>query len=294
MPLHPTPMASSFPAPDDRNRALELIRRTDMEAIRRYKQGFLQRLSLSGEWIASGGERGLGVTHAETSTTVAVPLGSFENLLLVTPSFEVDLLDASTDLGIPDHLYNAQVDFMWRKQLNDRWGTMIAVTPGYSSDFESSEDAVRIRGRGFATWQWIPERLTLLFGVVYLDRNDLPLLPGAGLIWTPTPDWRLDLLFPRPKLAYRLQFLPGSQERWIYVSGQLGGRTWAVARDGDVNDELTLRDYRLALGWERIVEGGGGQFVEVGFAFGRKLEYERAPTSYSFDDAVFLRGGIAY
>ena len=56
---------------------------------------------------------------------------------------------------------------------------MLAVSPAYSSDFQSSDNALRIRGRAFATWQWVPEELTLLFGVVYLDRNDLPLLPGV-------------------------------------------------------------------------------------------------------------------
>ena len=280
--------------PEHRNRALELVQRSDTDAIRRYKKGFFQRLSFSAEWIDPSGDSGLAVTNLKASTTVAVPLGSFENLLLVTPSFEVDLVDAAPDIDVPDQLYNTVVDFMWRKQFNDRWGTMIAVTPGYSSDFQSSKDAIRIRGRGFATWQWLPERLTLLFGVVYLDRNDLPLLPGAGLIWTPTPDWRLDLLFPRPKLAYRLEFVPASHEQWAYLSGQLGGRTWAVERADGAADDLTLRDYRLTLGWERIVNGGGGLFAEVGLSFGRELEYEISPLELSFDDALFLRGGITF
>ena len=102
--------------------------------------------------------------------------------------------------------------------------------------------------------------------MVYLDRNDLPILPGVGLIWTPTPDWRLDLIFPRPKLARRLVFLPRQREDWVYLGGSLGGRTWSVERQPGVPDQLTLRDYRLYLGWERIVEGGGGLFV-VGFEF---------------------------
>ena len=280
--------------PGRRNRALELVQRTDSEGIRRYKKGFFQRLSFAAEWIDPSGDSGLGVTNLKTSTTVAIPLGSSENLLLVTPSFEVALIDADPTVDIPDRLYNTGVDFMWRKQFNDRWGTMIAVTPGYSSDFQNSENAIRIRGRGLATWQWVPERLTLLFGVVYLDRNDLPLLPGAGLIWTPTPDWRVDLLFPRPKLAYRCEFVPGSHENWVYLNGQLGGRTWSVERSDGSSDELTLRDYRLALGWERIVDGGGGLFAEIGLSFGRELEYEIDPLEMDFEDAVFLRGGVTF
>jgi hypothetical protein len=183
---------------------------------------------------------------------------------------------------------------MWRKQFNDRWGTMVAARPAVSSDFQTSQDAMRITGRALATWQWVPERLSLIFGVVYLDRNDLPVLPGAGLIWTPNPDWRLDVIFPRPKLARRLVFIPREREDWVYLSGSLGGRTWAVERQPGIPDQLTLRDYRLSLGWERIVEGGGGLFVEAGYVFGRELEYEIAPIAQSFDDAFIIRGGISY
>jgi hypothetical protein len=278
----------------ERNRALELVRRSDQEAIRRYKKGFFQRLAFAAEWIDPGRDSGLGATNLRAATTVAFPLGSLENLLLVTPSFEVDLIDAADAVDIPDRLYNAGIDFMWRKQFNDRWGTMLAVSPGYSSDFQSTENAFRIPGRALATWQWQPERVTLLLGVVYLDRNDLPLLPGVGMIWTPTPDWRLDLLFPRPKLAYRYQFVPGSYEQWIYLRGQLGGRTWSVERADGRADELTLRDYRLTLGWERIVDGGGGLLAEIGLSFGRELEYEIMPWEQSFDDVAFLRCGVAF
>lgn len=275
-----------------RNRALDLLRQKDSKAIRRYKKGFFQRFELTGEWTDPSGDTGLGIVGSTASLTVAVPLGSFENLLLITPSFAVDSIDAADELGVPNELYNTSVDFMWRKAFDDRWGAMVAVTPGYASDFVSSDGAFRIQGRAFATWQWFPERLTVLFGVVYLDRNDIPLLPGVGLIWTPTPDWRLDLLFPRPKIAYRTDFLAGSHEQWLYAKGQLGGRTWAVRREDHLPDELTLRDYRLSVGWEWIVEGGGGVFAEAGWSFGRELEYERQAFSASFDDTFFISAGL--
>ena len=151
-----------------------------------------------------------------------------------------------------------------------------------------------VTGRALATWQWLPERLSLLFGVVYLDRNDLPVLPGVGLIWTPSPDQRLDLIFPRPKLARRVRFLPRQREDWVYLGGALGGRTWAVERQSGLADQLTLRDYRIYFGWERILEGGGGCFVELGYVLGRELEYEVIPVSRSFNDAVMVRGGVGY
>jgi hypothetical protein len=277
-----------------RGSALELVQHDEDETIRRYKRGFFQRLKFAGAWLPQNEDQGLGATDLETSVTVAIPMGSFQNLLLVTPSFEVAQLDAYSGLDVPDRLFDAGVDFMWRQQFNDRWGSMLAVTPGYSSDFVSSEDAFRIRGRAFATWKASPQTLTLLFGAVYLDRDDLPVLPGAGLIWTPTPDWRLELLFPRPKFARRISFVPRDHEHWLYARGELGGRTWAVERSNGSSDQLTLRDYRIVFGWESVREGGGTRFFEVGAAFDRQLEYELQPTTLPFDRAVFLRCGISF
>ena len=277
-----------------RNRALEIVQRRDDYAVRRYRQGFLQRLRFSGGWIDRAGEDDLGISNLKTSLTVAIPLGSFENLLLITPGFEADSLNGPTQVDAPTLLYDVGVDFMWRKQFNDRWGIMVAVRPAVASDFQTNQDSFRVTGRALATWQWLPERLALLFGIVYLDRNDLPILPGVGLIWTPNPDWRIDLIFPRPKLARRLMFLPRQREDWVYLGGSLGGRTWAVERLSGGADQLTLRDYRLSLGWERILDGGSGLFTEVGYVFGRELEYEDVPLTRSFEDAIMLRGGVTY
>ena len=37
-----------------------------------------------------------------------------------------------------------------------------------------------------------------LLGVDYLDRDDVRLLPVFGLLWTPSDDWRIDLVQPFP------------------------------------------------------------------------------------------------
>ena len=48
----------------------------------------------------------------------------------------------------------------------------------------------------------------------------------------------------------------------------------------------------MSLGWERIRDGGGGIFAEIGYVFGRELEYETSLIGESFSDAVMLRAGI--
>jgi len=291
---HRLPEVTEGGPAEPRNRALELVPRDDAQAVRRYKRGFFQRMQLSGEWLVPVGDRSLEIRSLDASLSVAIPLGSFENLLMVTPNFRVDHLTAEDGIEIPSSLYGTGIDFMWRSAFNDRWGAMVGVQPAMFSDFHTSRDALRITGRAFATWQWVPERLTLLMGIVYLDRNDIRLLPGAGMIWTPSAVSRIDLVFPRPKIAHRLAFLPQQSEDWVYLRGSLGGSTWAVRRASGVDDQLTLRDYRIYLGWERIREGGGGLFAEAGYVFGRRLEYEVVPAEREFSDALTLGLGITF
>ena len=133
----------------------------------------------------------------------------------------------------------------------------------------------------------------MYFGALYLDRDDVNFLPGFGLIWKPTPDWRYELLLPRPRITKRLS-RSGDFEKWAYLSGQLGGGSFAVTRDTGEADKLTLSDLRLFLGIEGVRKGGAGRFLEVGYVFNRSIEYSNNDEEFDFGDALMLRGGIRF
>jgi hypothetical protein len=130
-------------------------------------------------------------------------------------------------------------------------------------------------------------------GVVYLDRQDLPALPAFGVILTPRDDLRYELMFPKPRLAWRQYFTP-LYEQWVYITGELGGQSWAVERSGGGNDIATYRDLRLVLGMERKRNSGRMLFVEGGYVFGREVEYESNVGKLSPGDTAFLRVGGAF
>ena len=67
-----------------------------------------------------------------------------------------------------------------------------------------------------------------------------------------------------------------------------------MTREIGGTDELSLKDIRILFGLEKIVSGGGGWFFEAGFAFNRKIEYERDDADISLSDGVLLSGGWAY
>ena len=142
----------------------------------------------------------------EISMVLGFPFPTRDSPLVVTPGFAVHYLDGPADVGLPPRLFDAYAEFRWLRRLTPQWGIDVAVTPGVFSDFQQSESqAMRITGHVVAAWTWTPT-LTLVLGGTYLDRPDVPFLPVCGLTWTPNPDVKFDLVFPKPKISRRVYF----------------------------------------------------------------------------------------
>jgi hypothetical protein len=131
----------------------------------------------------------------------------------------------------------------------------------------------------------------LSLGVVYFDRDDVPLLPAFGATWTPTPQWKIDATMPRPRIAHRLWKNCDQAEGWAYIAGTMGGNTWAVKRDSGLSDDLSIRDFRLLFGYEVVRQGNRGLFIEGGYVFGRTIEYESQIGDTDLDDALMVAAG---
>ena len=96
----------------------------------------------------------------------------------------------------------------------------------------------------FASWAGPPPtsrispNMDVVFGVVYLDRVDIKILPVAGVYYRPTPDWDMYLVFPNPKVRKFLAAV-GTTKWYGYAAGEYGGGSWTVAR------QTTRRSHRL-------------------------------------------------
>ncbi len=126
--------------------------------------------------------------------------------------------------------------------------------------------------------------LDLVFGVDYLDRADIKLLPVAGLIWKPNPEMRFELVFPRPRAVFQL-----TDTYRLYFSGELGGGTWAIDRPTLGDNVATYRDLRACIGLASVEQDGRQSAIEVGYLFDRRLEYTSGIGNMNLDDAVMLR-----
>lgn len=255
------------------------------------RAGLWQRSTLVGTWLAPGGGDDLGISDWSTTTTLGLPFPTRDKPLLLTPGFTAMYLDGPATRELPPRLYTATLDLLTIRPLSPRWMLHLGVTPGVFSDFERSDsETIRVQGRALGFWQW-SETTRVVLGVVYLDRDDVNLLPAAGLIWTPNEATQYELIFPRPRFSRRLTWTPHA-EWWSYLAGEFGGGTWAFRRDDGVGDIVTYGDLRLLLGLERRYSPQTCARFEVGYVFAREIELASGPPNIEPGGTLLLRLGL--
>ena len=253
-----------------------------------HRNGFFQWLEVSAAWLPQlGGE--LGITEVKTDLTVALPAPTPRFPLLISPVFHYYSLSGPTTIDAPPEVFETWLEAMWVPSIGERWRGFLSVAPGVYADFDAyGSDAFRMTGRAIVNYRWRPDQLELFAGLLYLNRNDYLMLPAGGILWVPNRDTRLEIFFPKPKLARRYRW--GQRfEDWVYIGGEFGGNTYWVRRRSGVEDLITLRDWRIYFGTERKWDGGSRLQLELGYIFSRVIEYRRDSSSYPFDDTLMLR-----
>jgi hypothetical protein len=257
-----------------------------------------QNIRLRHTWISRmENEQGLGINDSEIATTAAFPRFLFtQQPLYVSPGFMLHLWDGPNGppADLPSKAYSAYVDFDYVSNPQLRLGADLHVRLGVFSDFNTlTTNSFRISGRGLGTYRLTPT-VQAKFGVEYWNRNDIKLMPAGGILWTPNPQVRFDIYFPKPKLAMYVTTL-GNTEVWGYLAAEYGGGYWTIERDSGVSDRIDINDYRAILGFDFNTGPNIKAFFEAGYVFEREVVYVVSPLdSFSPDSSFMLRGGIAY
>lgn len=262
-----------------------------------YKSGFFQKLSGTAAWMGNSSDpNDLGLTEIETFVQVGLPAPIIEWPLLITPGFNLTMIDGPTTTDLPPRLYQGYVEFMWLPQIVRGYTLLFSVVPSVFGDFDVHD--FRFTGKGLLIVDCIPDRLQLVGGLLYLNRENVRVLPAGGVIWSPA-DWtRFELIFPKPKLGLRFNVGLGYED-WIYTTGEFGGNTWPILRgegtaSDDFEDNVTYNDYRVLLGFERKLQGGAGYRLEGGYVFGRTVRFTSEQGDFDPQSTFLIRGGITY
>jgi hypothetical protein len=203
-----------------------------------------------------------------------------------TTAFNLHLLSGPNVAALPPRLYDFSLGYQKRGRIKDFMSYDLMSSIGVFSDFEdSAKDGVRFPGHAVGMLHLMPE-MDLVFGVDYVSRDDIKLLPVGGVSWRPhaMPDLRFDMIFPRPRIDYTID-----NKSKIYLAGRLGGGTWDIEFPNNDNDVMTYRDLQLLLGFEHRDAEGHLSSVEFGYVFDRRLAFRTLTQENEFDDAFVLR-----
>ena len=259
------------------------------------KPGMLQQAISTITELPKLGSDGLGLTVLDQSVTLGMPAPTVDSPLLITPGFSATLVDAPAGIDLPGTLYEGYIQARWLRKIGKRFGVDLAVAPGWYSDFHNdSSQSLRITGHGFGAWE-ATDNLRVVAGLIYLDRYDVNMLPAGGLVWTPADDKRFELIFPRPRLAWRFAEHPRAAH-WSYLAAEFGGNQWAMQSATGADEVVVIRDYRLIAGWERKPADLGISWrLETGYVFGRTVQYYDSDTPTAEPGNTFMvRGGVWY
>jgi hypothetical protein len=187
---------------------------------------------------------------------------------------------------LPARLYDFSVGYQKRGRIQDAMSYDLASTIGVFSDFEdSAREGIRYPGHAVGMLHYTPE-FDIVFGVDYLSRDDIKILPVMGFSWRPQAmrDLRIDMVFPRPRIDYSL-----TDSNRVYLAGRLGGGSWDIEFPDNANDVMTYRDLQMLIGFERRDSDNAWSAIEFGYVFDRSLEFRTQAGETRFDDAFMLR-----
>jgi hypothetical protein len=219
-----------------------------------------------------------------------VSLESFGMLEMGTPGGIVSgmgfhFLDGPVQTEMPPRLFDFSIGYQRREWIRPNFGWDFVFRVGVFSDFEgSAKDGVRFPSHAVTFWK-LSETTTWLLGVDYLDWDDLNLLPVFGFVWTPSEDFRIDAVFPRPRVSVRVM----DSSTWLYVAGEIWGGTWAIERNDAWDDNATYHDLRLVFGIETGVDYNISSALEIGYVFDRELNYRSRIGDYSPEACLMVR-----
>ncbi len=247
------------------------------------------KITLTAQTLPTG-DAGLGITSLDLKGTLKFARLPF---LFVSPRVGLHSLDGPSTTDLPPQLYDFSLDTTAYLPLNDRWTVIASVAPSLFGDLHATKNSFRMAGRGIVLYRWSPQ-LQLTGGFLYLGRKDIAALPVAGFIYTPNEDVKLDIMFPKPKAAYRYTHDP-EYERWVYLSGELGGGSWAVRRANGADDVASYRDLQLLVGIEHKQSNALNWQLEAGYVFSRSVQYLSAPgVITSLPETAVLRVILSY
>lgn len=237
---------------------------------------------------------GFAVSDVDLRSTLIIPYFIKGSPLRLALGGGTTMISAPAAINVPSQLYNFTAELRCLIPLRETWAVEVGAGGGVFSDLNGSVgQGFRVTGRAIFIKEVNPQ-LKYSFGILYLGRKNLPAMPVAGLIYTPSDDYKVELLIPRPRVMRRIA-MSGACEHWMYFGLEIfGGNSWAIQQSNGAQDTFIYKDNRIIAGYEAKVPGGFAGRVEAGYVMMRHVTFSNSSATLDPIGTLMLRAGLSY
>lgn len=195
---------------------------------------------------------------------------------------------------IPGGAYRFGLGLTLQTPTVNGWALEGGFNPSLGSDFRSSltSDAYMWDAHLVAFWRVHPTWMWA-FGAAYWDRVDDIIIPYAGAVWTPNPNWEFRLLFPKPRISVFLG-APHGMPTWLYVAGEYHVEAYELnPKLAPTGARVQFSDWRVTGGlrWET---SWVTSFIEGGWVLGREVKGASPAGQFDISSGFIGRLGFRY
>lgn len=169
-----------------------------------------------------------------------------------------------------------------------------SFNPSINSDLESglSSNAWNWDGRAMLFYHATPE-WTWVLGAGYWDRVDDQIIPYAGFIYRPTPQWEWRVVLPDPRVSVFVGNMWGLPT-WMYARAEYHVEAYELQLETTgMREKVQIEDYRI-LGGLRFDNGYYASFVEAGWVFGRDVSFLKGTPGFDVSSGFIARAGFRF
>jgi hypothetical protein len=201
----------------------------------------------------------------------------------------------TTSAPIPEHLQSAAaligIDYMHGADI----GAFFQIRPGFYFENDINSASFDVPITAARIWVLRDDQLYFFTGVnVSFLRGGLPVVPLAGLIWTPNEQWHAMAMVPEPRVVY------SPNKAWdFWVGGELMGGSFRTDQHDEYigiphvaklsGTQVDYMEYRAGIGVIYSPAENVSFDLGVGETIERAFNYHRAGENYRTDPAPYLR-----
>jgi hypothetical protein len=195
---------------------------------------------------------------------------------------------------LPGSVYRLGWDLTLATPIVGLWSMQLDFNPSINTDFQSglAREALNLDGNAMLFYRASPQWM-LVLGAGFWDRVDKIVLPYAGVVWNPNDLWELRLLFPKSRISYFLGNI-GPAAHWLYASGEYHVESYQIEQASVAgNQQVQIQDWRVAVGL-RSEHVTYDKFIEVGYVFGRNVDFKNTTPGFTINDTLMIRAGVKF